>query len=311
MALCSDYSPSSLPMSNTFLTIKQAAKLTGKSEVTIRRLIKRLLRNRTATTDKMITMTNRHGSSVYKINQTFLIEHVNLPDEIRSQLLSATTQEPDQMDSQIAHDNPVDTQTATPTTPVTSGLDSSSAQADYSNAAAPSQPNTQTTIQPDQHNSPAPSSNDDLSNDQTDTPNHLDQSPTQVTGHFSADGLNLLTKTIDRLSKQLDAKDDQIKEKDKQLARLDTQLIDEKVQVKKLTQIIEQGNLLVHSAQQRIPLPAEEATGELVESSVAAEEVIELPEFEIEPAATETDSDQPEQGRGVFSKLFGFGRSNS
>ena len=299
-------------MPNNSLTIKQAAKLTGKSEVTIRRLIKRLLKNRTATTDKMITMTNRHGSSVYKINQTYLIEHVNLPDEIRAQLLSATTQEPDQTDSPIAHGNPVDSQTANPTTPVTSGSDSSSAKADDSNATVPNQPITQTTSQPDQPDSHSPTDNDALSNSHTNTPIQLDQSPNQVSGHFSADGLQLLTKTIDRLSTQLDAKDDQIKEKDKQLARLDTQLIDEKDQVKKLTQIIEQGNLLVHSAQQRIPLPSEDKTGEFVESEIGTEEVIELPELEIEPAATESDSDQPEQSRGVFSKLFGkFGRSNS
>ena len=275
-------------MTNTFLTIKQAAKLTRKSEVTIRRLIKRLLKNRTATTDKMITMTNRHGSSVYKINRTFLIEHVNLPDEIRSQLLSATTQVHGQTDSTNTADNAVDSQTPIPTTPMTSGLDSSSEQADYSNRAIPSQPNTQPISQP---NHPEQAHGHASPNDNP-KPIHPDQSPTQVTGHFSADGLNLLTKTIDHLSTQLEKKDVQIAEKDKQLESLDRHLNDEKDQVKKLTQIIEQGNLLVHSAQQRIPLPDEDKMGELVESAIVADEIVEQPEFKNESDESETESDK-------------------
>ena len=293
-----------MPMTNTFLTIKQAAKLTGKSEVTIRRLIKRLLKNRTATTDKMITMTNRHGSSVYKINRTFLIEHANLPDEIRDQLLSATTQVPGQTDAPNYSGHAVHSQT----TPVTSGLDSSSEQVDYPIDAMPSRPCAQPTSQP---NRSEQANGNPLSNDRPTKPIHPNQSPTQVAGHFSGDGLNLLKKTIDHLSTQLEKKDVQIAEKDKQLKSLDKHLIDEKDQVKKLTQIIQQGNLLVHSAQQRIPLPDEDKMGELIESAIVADEITEQPKFESETEALESDLEQSEK-RGVFSKILGqFGRSNN
>ena len=295
-------------MPDAFLTIKQAAKLTGKSEVTVRRLIKRLLKNRTATTDKMITMTNRHGSSVYTINQTFLIEHANLSDEIKAQLLSASTQTPGQSNSQNEGDNAVASKTTNPTTPVSSGLDNASEQADYSTGPLNSQANTQPTSQPT-HTEPSISSGS--SNDNTSKPTQPVQPPNHVSGHFSENGLALLTKTIDRLSTQLDKKDNQIAEKDKQLTRLDTQLNDEKDQVKKLTQIIQQGNLLVHSAQQRIPIPVDENPEELIESSIVAEQSTEMPDDEVEPAPTTDGPDRPKK-RGVFSTLFSqFGRSDN
>ena len=174
-------------MTNDFLTIKQAAKLVGKSEVTIRRLIKRLLKNRTATTDKMITMTNRHGSSVYKINRTFLIEHVNLPDDFKAQLLIATTQPPDQTDISNKNDNAVDSHAARLTTLENGVLDVSSEQADYSNNTTPDHPNTHTSSQP------VPNGTADgnaSSNDNTTKPTH------EYRGNFICRLGNLLELTL-------------------------------------------------------------------------------------------------------------------
>ena len=304
MALYSDYSPLSLPMTNAFLTIKQAAKLTSKSEVTIRRLIKRLLKHRTAQTDQMITMTNRHGSSVYTIQRKFLIEHVNLPDEIKQQLLNATDQTPMQVVIANDNDQALNNQTPGHTMPSTSGLNIASTASDYSVEDSTTQANSHTPAQPNQQSL-------DSESEQRNKASHSDQSPTQTNGHFSEDGFALLSKTVDRLSTQLDKKDDQIAEKDKQLARLDTQLNDEKDQVKKLTQIIEQGNLLVHSAQQRIPLPSDDITVDLVEASITKDEEVDFTEFEPDPIPVEDESVSPEK-RGVVSRLLSrFSRSDS
>ena len=298
-------------MKSAFLTIKQAAKLTGKSEVTIRRLIKRLLKNRTAQTDQMINLTNRHGSSVYKIERRFLIEHVNLPDDRKQELLSATSQSPTQKSNQMAGDQALNTQTQNAATQTPSGLDSTSEQADYSNVDSPIQMNNQ----PDSHTDqtlgqPIQSSpSKDTAANETDT--HPDQSPTQTTGHFSEDGFQLLKTTLDHLTTQLDKKDDQIAAKDTQLSKLDKQLSIERERNEKLTQIIEQGNLLVHSAQQRIPVPSETPKGELVESTIDTDEVVDA--TTIEP--TDDDDTEPAdtlEKWGVISRLFSrLGRSDS
>ena len=238
VALCSDYSPLSLPMTNDFLTIKQAAKLTGKSEVTIRRLIKRLLKNRTAQTDQMINLTNRHGSSVYKIERRFLIEHVNLTEDRKQELLSATSQSPTQTNSQIDDDQGLNNQTPSPTDQTTSGSDTTSEQSAYSSGPLSTQATNQSPIQTTQ----VDPTNDDRAARRDDQPGH---SPTQTIGHFSEEGLQLLKTTLDQLTRQLDKKDDQIAAKDDQLSKLDKQLSVERERNEKLTQIIEQGNVLV------------------------------------------------------------------
>ncbi len=288
-------------MTNDFLTIKQAAKLTGKSEVTIRRLIKRLLKNRTAQTDQMINLTNRHGSSVYRIERRFLIEHVNLPEDRKQELLSATSHSSTQTNSQNVDDHGLSNQTPSPTDQTTSGSDRKSEQSAYSSNPLHSQPTNQS---PSQTTQADPTSADRAERGDSQP----DHSPTQTTGHFSEEGLQLLKTTLDQLTRQLDKKDDQIAAKDDQLSKLDKQLSVERERNEKLTQIIEQGNVLVHSAQQRIPLPDEDSKGELIESSIEANDIADAP---VANAIVEDDS-EPAENRGVISRLFSrFGRSDS
>ncbi|MEL7499564.1 MAG: hypothetical protein AAFN77_18315 [Planctomycetota bacterium] len=253
----------------------------------------------------MINLTNRHGTSVYEIQQTFLIEHVNLSDEIKQQLLSANDQPPTQMDTPNDNDQALNTQTPSQNTQATGGLDSTSDQARYSNETvtthSPGHLPTQPTSQPDQTAT-------DNTSDQERGDSHPDHSPSQTTGHFSAEGFRLLEKTLDQLSRQLDRKDDQITEKDVQLSKLDKQLSVERERNEKLTQIVEQGNVLVHSAQQRIPLPPKDTKGDSIESTIQPAEVIE--DSDTEPASDEPT--EPAENRGVISKLFSrFGRSDS
>jgi hypothetical protein len=291
-------------MKNDFLTIKQAAKLTGKSEVTIRRLIKRLLKNRTAQTDQMINLANRHGSSVYKIQRAFLIEHTNLSDETKQQLLSETSQSPIQTTTQNSSDEALSNPTPSQTTQTTSELNSTRDQAEYANEGS----TTQVSSQPPSQRSRSSHSKRSEDGKGDSHPDHLHS---HSTGHFSQDGFQLLQKTLDHLTTQIERKDDQIEKKDAHIERLDELLSKEQTQVENLTQLINQGNVLVHSAQQRIPMPGEEGIVDSIEPVVVEGGSMEIEEVQETPA-DDAEPESPNRDGGFMSRLFsGFTRSDS
>jgi len=60
-------------MSDNFITIRQATELTGKADITIRRLIKHLIKQDNPETMQMIRRKHAGKNSVYKINKDFLL----------------------------------------------------------------------------------------------------------------------------------------------------------------------------------------------------------------------------------------------
>ena len=232
-------------MDSTFLTISEAAAFIDKSDVTIRRLIKCLLKNRTSETDRCIVQKNENGKRLYRIENRFLVQHANLKAATRDRLIRQI----DQMNNQTVNDQAVNTQTSD----------------------LPNQPDSQVDSRIEELNSPAnqstnqvnnptiqnrSQSKDDYSNDKAN-----DQTAVQTGGDLPTqiheNGSGLLKEALDELRSQLNKKDEQIAEKDKQIAAKDSTIDGLNDSVQKLTDSINQGNFLVASAQQRIPLPAD------------------------------------------------------
>ena len=78
---------------NEFITIKEAGKLTGKSEVTIRRLIKRALKSEYAEADQLITQKRTPSGFIYTMDTAFLEHEGLLPAHPTTQEGSQTTHE--------------------------------------------------------------------------------------------------------------------------------------------------------------------------------------------------------------------------
>ena len=76
-----------------FLTIKEAIEFTGKSEATIRRLVTRLLKDKSLTSHLKISQ-KASDKNKYRINKNFLIDHFDLSvtNQMSSQKKSLTNQ---------------------------------------------------------------------------------------------------------------------------------------------------------------------------------------------------------------------------
>ena len=77
---------------NDFLTIKQAAELTNKSTITIRRLIKLLLTQNNPEVIHLIKQTQGRGGFIYKVKQDLIRQKYNLPTQKDKQKENLPTQ---------------------------------------------------------------------------------------------------------------------------------------------------------------------------------------------------------------------------
>ncbi len=77
-------------MENTYLTIKEASELSGRSEITIRRLIKQMLKSPTQETTQMIRQDrqsdNPQSPFIYKVNIELIRQTFNLPTQETTQV---------------------------------------------------------------------------------------------------------------------------------------------------------------------------------------------------------------------------------
>ena len=65
-------------MSNNFITIRQATELTGKADITIRRLIRRLIKQNNPETMQMIRQKRAGKNFIYKINKDLLFKELKM-----------------------------------------------------------------------------------------------------------------------------------------------------------------------------------------------------------------------------------------
>ena len=77
---------------NDFLTIKQAAELTNKSTITIRRLIKLLLMQNDPEVIHLIKQKQGRGGFIYKVKQDLIRQKYNLPTQKDKQKENLPTQ---------------------------------------------------------------------------------------------------------------------------------------------------------------------------------------------------------------------------
>lgn len=70
-------------MSDDFITIREATKLTNRADITIRRLIKQLIKQNDPEISQMIRQETTKGGFVYKINKNFLLEKLKISEPER------------------------------------------------------------------------------------------------------------------------------------------------------------------------------------------------------------------------------------
>jgi len=70
-----------LSMNEDFLTIEQAAELAGRSTLTIRRLIKLLLKQNNPEAIQMIKQKQWRGGFIYKVKEDLIRQKYNLPNQ--------------------------------------------------------------------------------------------------------------------------------------------------------------------------------------------------------------------------------------
>ncbi len=286
-------------MESAFLTIKEAAQFIDKAEVTIRRLLKRLLKNRTSETDRCIVESTEQGKRLYRIEPRFLVTHANLNKGTRQRLLDQL----DQMTIHLHDDQGLLNQKSSPSPQTPSQMESTT---DHLNSHSTSLPNQMNTIV-DQV--PTQTTGDYAS----DPPaaQGTDQPDNQLRSQTESDGSKLLNDVVDELRNQMTIKDEQIKEKDKQIERKDTQLekrdgtIDVlNATIQKLTDGIQQGNFLVASAQERIPLPNDSKRETITpQHEIVETESDSLQESTVEPENELDDKAKPGGKRGFLGRL--------
>ena len=71
---------------NDFLTIKEASKLTGKADITIRRLIKQKIKQNDEVSTQMIRRAQTPSGNVYEINKEYLLKELKLPTQLSTQV---------------------------------------------------------------------------------------------------------------------------------------------------------------------------------------------------------------------------------
>jgi len=67
-------------MSDNFITIRQATELTGKADITIRRLIKHLIKQGNPEITQMIRRKHAGKNFIYKINKDLLLKELNISE---------------------------------------------------------------------------------------------------------------------------------------------------------------------------------------------------------------------------------------
>lgn len=72
-------------MSDDFITIKEATKITDKSDITIRRLIKHLLKQNDPQINQMIRQEKTKGGFIYKIRKDFLLEKLKIDETLKTE----------------------------------------------------------------------------------------------------------------------------------------------------------------------------------------------------------------------------------
>jgi hypothetical protein len=277
-------------MESAFLTIKEAAQFIGKAEVTIRRLLKRLLKNRTSETDRCIVEATEHGKRLYRIEARFLVSHANLNEGTRQRLLDQL----DQTITQLSNEQAVRSQENSKMDQTPIQLKSTSEHLNSQTDRTPNQMNKKVDQMTKQIES-------EYASDQSDEQG-TGQSDDQLRSQQSGIGSALLKEAMDELRNQLNVKDEEIKEKNKQLAKKDKTIDDLGASVDKLTTAIEQGNFLVASAQQRIPLPDDSKRETIGSQSEIVETKSDRTDSQAEPKSEEGSQAKPAK-RGFIGRI--------
>jgi len=70
-------------MNKDFITIRQATELTGKADITIRRLIRRLIKQNNPETIQMIRQKQAGKNFIYKINRDLLFKELKMNEPVQ------------------------------------------------------------------------------------------------------------------------------------------------------------------------------------------------------------------------------------
>lgn len=70
-------------MSDDFITIREATKLTDKPDITIRRLIRHLLKQNNPEATQMIKQEQAGGGFIYKINKDYLLKELKISEPVK------------------------------------------------------------------------------------------------------------------------------------------------------------------------------------------------------------------------------------
>ena len=70
-------------MSDDFITIREATKLTDKPDITIRRLIRHLLKQNNPEATQMIKQEHTGGGFIYKINKDCLLKELKISEPVK------------------------------------------------------------------------------------------------------------------------------------------------------------------------------------------------------------------------------------
>jgi len=70
-------------MNKDFITIRQATELTGKADITIRRLIRRLIKQNNPETIQMIRQKQAGKNFIYKINKDLLFKELKMSEPVQ------------------------------------------------------------------------------------------------------------------------------------------------------------------------------------------------------------------------------------
>ena len=95
-----------------FVTIKEAARLAGKSEITIRRLIKRLLKINSSRADQLIRQEQTRAGFIYALDRELLVQEGLLTSQEHTQTdqVSSQTEQSDYADDKAGQEQPAETQ---------------------------------------------------------------------------------------------------------------------------------------------------------------------------------------------------------
>jgi len=70
-------------MSDDFITIREATKLTDKPDITIRRLIRHLLKQNNPEATQMIKQEQAGGGFIYKISKDYLLKELKISEPVK------------------------------------------------------------------------------------------------------------------------------------------------------------------------------------------------------------------------------------